>query len=307
MLLLFFGVLYVLACGLDFFISSQFKKIEASPFANWNDIYDDNINADILVIGSSRAYVQFNPHVIDSTLRLNSYNLGMDGRAVESQMIKYHIYRREQQTKPRLILFEIYQGTLDVSNGYQRIQFVPYLTDLHLWRKTHRLEDFTWADAVIPCWRYRNYLNEIKEIIKGTSFYCKPENQAYKGFCDYDKVWDGSMLERIDTIIYSRNKSAINEVSEFLEECRQEQIPVVFVIAPYYIGATRKIGNLDGWYELVSSITEPYNVPILDYTYDSLSYDTTYFYNASHLNRQGAALFSKKLAKDLDSLGLISF
>ena len=113
------------------------------------------------------------------------------------------------------------------------------------------------------------------------------------------------MLANIDTIIYSRRPEAIAEVGRFLDECRREQIQVVFVIAPYYIGATRKIEDLDGWYSMISAIAEPFDVPILDYTYDSLSYDTTYFYNASHLNREGAALFTQKLAHDLDSLGLV--
>ena len=305
MICLFFGLLYWLAWGVDFFITRQFEKVDASPFANWNDIYNSDIQADVLIMGSSRAYVQFNPRILDSVLQVNSYNLGMDGRAVESQVIKYHIYRRKQKTKPQLVLFEVYQGTMDVSNGYQRLQFVPYLTDANLWWQTRRLEGFSWADDVIPCWRYRNYIQDVKEIINGTSFYCCPEQKAYKGFCDYDKPWDGSMLARIDTIVYSREPEAIAEVERFLEECHREQIQVAFVIAPYYIEATRKIEDLDGWYRMISAIAEPFDVPILDYTYDSLSYDTTYFYNASHLNREGAALFTKKLAHDLDSLGLV--
>ncbi len=305
MLLLFFGLLGLLAWGMDFLITRQFKKMEASPFANWNDIYNTDIKADILIMGSSRAYVQFNPRILDSVLHVNSYNLGMDGRAVESQVIKYHVYRHEQKMKPQLILFEVYQGTMDVSNGYQRLQFVPYLTDSYLWRQTHKLEGFSWADAIIPCWRYRNYIQDVKEVIDGTSYYCRPELKAYKGFCDSDKPWDGSMLARIDTIIYSREPEAVAEVARFLEECQQEQIQVVFVVAPYYIGATRKIGDLDGWYGMISAIAEPFNVPILDYTYDSLSYDTAYFYNASHLNQVAAALFTQKLAHDLDSLGLV--
>jgi len=305
LLIVFSGILYALAWSLDFFITRQFKQLTASPFENWNDIYESDIQADILIIGSSRAYVQFNPYILDSMLHVNSYNLGMDGRAIESQIIKYHTYRRKQQAKPKLILFEIYQGSLDVSNGYQRIQFVPYLTDFYLWKSIHQLEGFTWADAFLPCWRYGKYMKDIKELLKGTSFFMLPENKAYKGFCAYDKTWDGSMLAKIDTIIYSRNESAIKELDAFLKECKRDQIQVVFVMAPFYYGATQKIGDIKGMYQLFESITAPYDVGILDYTYDTLSYDTAYFYNASHLNRKGAELFTNKLARDLDSLGLM--
>ena len=50
---------------------------------------------------------------------------------------------------------------------------------------------------------------------------------------------------------------------------------------------------------------DKYDIPILDYTYMDICYDTTYFYNAMHLNALGADLFSEKLAHDLASQGFI--
>ena len=303
--ILFFSILFLLAWSADLWITSQFKKLDSSPFGNWNDIYNTSIQSDILIIGSSRAYVQFNPRILDSVLHVNSYNLGMNGRAVESQVIKYHTYRRKQDTKPKLILFEIYQGTLDTSNGFDRLQFVPYLKDPVLWNDIRKVDGFSWADCFIPCWRYSHYKKDVLEIIKGQSVFCDPQYSLYKGFCDFDKPWDGSKLANIDTLYYSRLPSAIQELKQFLKECEEDDIRVVFVIAPYYIGATQKIDDLDGMYQLFYSITEPYQIPILDYTYNPLSCDTAYFYNNSHLNRKGATLFSLKLAHDLDSLHLV--
>ena len=302
---IFLLILIALAMGADIFITKQFKKLEASPFANWNDMYGGDIQSDILIMGSSRAYVQFNPRILDSVLHINSYNLGMNGRAIESQVVKYHVYRHEGNPKPKLILYELYQGSLDTSNGYDRIQFVPYLQDLYLWKEIRPVDHFTWADAAIPMWRYRKYKPEIFEIIRGTSYYERAEQKVYKGFVDYDKPWDGKMLANLDTIHYGRVPSAINELKKFLGECKEEGIPVVFVIAPFYIGATQKIDDLPGMYKLFHEIADPYGAPILDYTYHPLSYDTTYFYNASHLNRKGSTLFSLQLAHDLDSLQLI--
>lgn len=303
--ILFFGILFLLAWSADIWITRQFKKLDSSPFGNWNDIYSSSIQSDILILGSSRAYVQFNPRILDSVLHVNSYNLGMNGRAVESQVIKYHTYRRKHNTKPKLILFEIYQGTLDTSNGFDRLQFVPYLKDPMLWNDIRKVDEFSWADCFIPCWRYSHYKKDVADIIKGKSVYCDPKYTLYKGFCDFDKPWNGSKLAKIDTLQYSRIPSAINELKQFLKECQEDSIQVVFVIAPYYIGATRKIDDIDGMYNLFYSITEPYQVPIMDYTNNPLSCDTAYFYNNSHLNRKGATLFSLKLAHDLDSLHLI--
>ncbi len=54
------------------------------------------------------------------------------------------------------------------------------------------------------------------------------------------------------------------------------------------------------------NLASKYNVPILDYTHDSICYDTAYFYNAQHLNRKGAEKFSLQLAHDLKAIGVMN-
>ena len=58
-------------------------------------------------------------------------------------------------------------------------------------------------------------------------------------------------------------------------------------------------------YEMYDTIAQRFNIPILDYNDISMCYDTTYFYNGTHLNKLGAEVFTTKLAHDIDSLGLL--
>ena len=91
----------------------------------------------------------------------------------------------------------------------------------------------------------------------------------------------------------------------FLGQMKDQNVKIVFVYAPIYIGLTNKVDNLVDFYETFQSYSDKYQIPILDYTYHYLSYDTSYFYNALHLNKTGAELFTTKLCHDLDSLGLL--
>ena len=304
-ILLFSAIMFALGCGLDYFITRPFKNLESSPFANWNDIYQKELNSDVLIMGTSRAYVQFNPKIIDSILQVSSYNLGCNGRAVDAQITKYRIYRHEQKQKPKLILYELYPGSMDTSNGYERIQYIPYLRKPYLWWLTHETEKFSWADGFVPCWRYLNYKDNILPIRNGKSFYCQTDNKLYKGFIDYEKPWDGSKLAKMDTIFYHKNPEIIKQFEKFLDDCQKENIKVVFVFTPYYIEATRKIFDLEGMYEMYQNLADKHDCLILDYFNDELAYDTVHFYNATHLNREGATIFSKKLAHDIDSLQLL--
>ena len=48
----------------DLVISKELKKSNSYTFGEysiWNDIYDGKINADIVIYGSSRAWVHFDP------------------------------------------------------------------------------------------------------------------------------------------------------------------------------------------------------------------------------------------------------
>ena len=58
-------------------------------------------------------------------------------------------------------------------------------------------------------------------------------------------------------------------------------------------------------HQMYYDLSMRYELPMLDYSNCYLSQDTTYFYNATHLNKTGSDLFSAQLAYDLDSLGII--
>lgn len=301
--LLGFAILvYGIAAVVDGVITHQLRKLNSSPFANWNDLYKGDIRCDVLIMGSSRAYVQFNPRILDSCLQMNCYNLGSNGRPADAQILKYEVFRHEGNAKPKWIVYELYAGTLDTSNGYDRIQYVPYLRHPYLWRKTRKMEHFNWADGWIPCYRFLKYKEDIKAILKKESYYTRPENTLYKGFQDFDKKWDGSAYSALDSIEYQNNPRTLQQFEEFLEQCRKEQVRVVLVKAPYYAGATSKIKDREGMERLFNNIAERHRVPLLDYTYDPICNDTNCFYNATHLNRKGSTIFSEMLAHDLDSI-----
>jgi len=48
-----------------------------------------------------------------------------------------------------------------------------------------------------------------------------------------------------------------------------------------------------------------YGISLLDYSSVAWAADSTFFYNANHINLRGSELFSADLAHDLDSLGMI--
>ena len=270
-------------------------------FSTYNAIYSDTLQCDAVVMGSSRGQVQYDVRILDSIAGLNCYNLSVDGRCIDAEVVIYNAYRHHAP-KPCLIIQNIDWGTLQMSNGYEREQYLPYLDKDDLYKQTCKSEGFTWADPWLPLKRYAGYRNVIFEGLGLPAKMARPNN-IYKGYIAVDAPWDGSAFRQIDTLGFTANPEALAIFDRYLAQCQKEGIQVVMVYAPFYIGATRKMGPAaDTMFACYQSFAEKYGCKILNYTFDSISYDTLNFYNASHMNRRGAELFSTKLAQDLKEL-----
>lgn len=293
-------VLLVAAIGLDTFITDNLRRSDARMFNTYNDIYSDSLQCDAVIMGSSRGQVQYDPRILDSVVGLNFYNLSVDGRCIDAEVVIYNAYRHHAP-RPRLIIQNIDGGTLQMSNGYEREQYLPYLDKDDFFQQTRDNEGFTWADRWLPLVRYAGYHEVIREGLGLKNKLNRPE--MFKGFITRDDVWDGSVFQQIDTLGFVCNPEAVEIFDRYLLQCQAEGVRVVLVYAPIYIGVTQKMGpavqNMFGFYQ---SFADRYGCDILNYTYDSICFDTLNFYNASHLNRQGAERFSTKLANDLKVL-----
>jgi hypothetical protein len=82
---LFTTIIIGVLTALGVVITAGLRKTRIENFSEWNDIFDSKINADLIVTGSSRAWSNVSPKIIDSTLNLNSYNLGLDGAHFDIQ------------------------------------------------------------------------------------------------------------------------------------------------------------------------------------------------------------------------------
>lgn len=262
---------------------------------SWYDLMHGNINSDVVVMGNSRAIFQVDPAILDSILGSDSYNLGMDGSPFNRQSHKYNIYRSLNH-KPTLIIQNIDIGTLDRSIGYNRDQFFPYFWNLLMRKEFLATEPFSFGEKYVPMFRYRGY---------GFCSFHNAHNST-KGYHAIDRSWDGKAFMQVDSIMFLKNDDTVTQFDEYLARNKSEGINMIFVYAPLYYGATLKTINLDEMHAFYQTYADKYDIPILDYTYMDLCYDTTFFCNAMHLNRLGANIYTDSLANDIIRLGIIN-
>lgn len=288
--------------GLDYIITHSLWHSKVQMLDRYNTAYWDKTNYDMLIMGHSRGMVQYCPQIIDSILNINSYNISCNGQAIDAEVSIFNAYCRNHSI-PKIVIQNIDQLTLHMSNMYEREQYLPYIVyDKELYTATKETEQFNWSDRVIPLKRYAGYFNMIKEGLHIKNKMYNPSNE-YKGYEGRERPWDGSDFDKISKIEFVTNPQAIKIFEEYLSRCKKDDIQVILVFAPMYIGIAKKMGtDVDTMFALYQSFADKYGYPILNYIYDSISYDTLNFYNASHLNSRGAELFSTKLAHDLKNI-----
>ena len=68
-------ILVALNYGLEPILDHGLNSLEGSVYNDWNKIVNGNVNADIIVMGSSRGMVGYNSAIIEDTLGFSCFNV----------------------------------------------------------------------------------------------------------------------------------------------------------------------------------------------------------------------------------------
>jgi hypothetical protein len=298
--LLIVPILYVL----QYLADKGLRNSKRIPFATWTDIYQSKINADVLIIGSSRAQFMVSPQILDSILGINTYNLGMNGWGTDMHLARFKIYLQHNKP-PKFIIHSIDLKVFDKrADLWEYEQFLPYLDDSIIVNNTKQYEGrFTFPELYFPAFKYNKNLAIMYNGVK-RNFANETKNYQYKGYLSNDLNWNYVDYESGVKVFPNGMLAEVRPDTrkrfiDYVSYCKRNNIKIIFEIAPiYYLGFLR-FNNRNEIIKELGKIANEYDIPFLDYTDDTLCYNQKYFYNTMHLNKRGAEVFSKRLANDI--------
>lgn len=310
-ILIFSTPFFLLSYPMDVLLSHELSKSHdfRGEFEVMNDIYRGKIECDIAVYGNSRAWVQFDPHILEDSLGLKCYNFGIDGHGFWLQYFR-HLEFLKNNKKPKYIIVSVDVFNLrKVKELYNFEQFMPYM----LWNKdifefTSSYIGFSKLDYYIPLIRYFGKTTAIKGawVRYFTSDNGEFRNNGYKAIEaewdeDYDKVFAQTKKRSIQV-----DSSTVNLFERFLKECQVSEIKVIMVNAPMYIQGQELVSNRQFIIGLHKEFSKKYNIEFLDYSNNEICMQKKYFADVFHLNKAGSELFSSVLASDLRKMNLVN-
>lgn len=294
---------------LAFVVDSGLRKSRNEHYATWNDLFNSKINAELLILGSSRAEFHISPKILDSTLHLNSYNLGLSAWHFDMQYARFKLFLAHNP-KPKYIIHNVdVYGFSKRNDVVNREQFLPYIHEpiLQATTRGHKGE-FDIYQQYIPLYKYKNQQalawEGICNFVNLTALY--DSTTKYKGYRGNDYTWnkDFELFKKRypKGAKYSFNKEILKQFDEYLAFCEQQNIKVILLYAPEYYEVQPLYKNKNQMMEICENAAKRFHCYFLDYSKDTLCYQKKYFYNSQHLNKNGAEIFSKKLAVDVKSL-----
>jgi len=303
---LFLLPVMLLCYPIDFFISNNLKKSNKyaeKEYPTWNDIYESKVNSELLIFGSSRAWIHIDANMISDSLGILSYNLGIDGHNFWLQNLRYRELLKCNK-KPKYIILSLDYFTLKKNEElYNSEQFLPYM----LWNKdiknaTISYKGFSTLDYEIPLIRFYGNHDAVENSIRYFTGHLSNPITRIRGYQGREENWNSDFdnaKSTMKSLEIKLDNPTIILFENFLKECKSNNIKLIFVYTPEYIEGQKFVSNRAQIMELYNRYSKEYEIPFYDFSNDSISYDKKYFYNASHLNKVGSQIFTKKLIDTL--------
>ena len=289
---------------IDLFITENLKKYPKGELGVWNQIYAGNINAEILVYGASRAQVHFDPRIIQGSLGMATYNLGINGHNFWLQYLRHKTYLK-YNTTPKIILMEVGSITLDKRKDlHDPDQFLPYMLNNSLVENaTSTYDGYKFLDYHVPLFRYYGKIEQLMRavVLSIRPYYFTPDRVL--GYEAINQDWNSEVWEKNKKNRAPSNNSidpqSVKLFETFLNECKTLGIRIILVASPEFYEGQHYVTNRKEIFTIFELMSSKYNIPFLDYSNDSISYKTEYFYNSQHLNNYGSDLFTRNLVVEL--------
>ena len=256
---------------------------EKSQF-RYSRLYQQDINADILLVGNSRGLMFLQPYIEKKTSR-TTFNMSYNGMPIDLAEALVGDYL-EKNKAPELMLLDV--TMCDRMNNQLVAGFNMYSPYSARIRNLIRDTSTTMANAAILTHLYR-YNSEVFQ-----------RSLTYLNKSDEDWLLDRRILQNLadDAVNYPEYNITIPEpampaLNRIIQSAKDKGVKVKLVINPYFPDFADRIMNLA---EFKSTVEKATGEKV--YNYSKSVTDIDGFGDYQHLNKSGARLYIDELIKD---------
>jgi hypothetical protein len=290
-LLLILFIIYIFDFGIGKVLKVFYLRLEDGLYGQITYCIEST-SADVLILGSSRANHSYVPEVFEEG-PYTCYNAGRDGSFV---LYNYALFKAViTRYTPKKIIIDISPDELSYSAAeYERLSLLlPY------YQSHPEIRDI--IDLRGPLERVKHissvyfYNSLVFQVVRGTLPNGKVKVQDMKG---YQPLQKKMKYDKIDTVKIDPGNTDENKISalkDIISTCHKKNIDLVFVYSPIW-----KITK-DGYCnQIITKLCTENGIKYIDMSnLPDFINRPDYFADISHLNEEGARVFSKMLKNRL--------
>ncbi|MCK8520575.1 hypothetical protein M0D21_03285 [Aquimarina sp. D1M17] len=285
-------IILVIDFALGYVARQLFFSQETGKYARSTHAIE-HTDAKVIILGSSHAHRHYVPEVFENELKTTCYNAGAEG-----QQLLYHSVMQKmilKRTKPDVLVLNIDEDFL-----YSSKEAYDRLGDLHPYYGDHK-------DELRPVLKLQSKLVDVKMFFKSYQtnstlvhvfrYYLSPQVD-YKGYRPlFGKVnpekLNGSNEEHKSKQVIDSN--FVNAFKSFIKTAKDNNVRLVLVTSPALLEVDHSKNES---FNKIKEIANDKNVMFVDFFNDK-QFVNQYklFHDPSHLNDDGARLFSRLLSE----------
>ena len=249
-------------------------------------------NEDVIIMGSSRASHHYVPQIITDSLGLSCFNAGQDGNGIIMQYGRWLMISKRYI--PKVLIYDITPSfDLDQNDNMAYID--------HLKPFCNNRDVMNYIADIFPMERYKmlshmyrynyKFLEVLSDCVKGGG----NELMGYiplKGQIRQEVV-DGYRSSGDSIIQYDKEK--LKYLESLARECKEKDTQLVFIVSPYYGGASYNIQS----FAPLTEISDKYDIPFLYFNDEGHTSNPEMFKDTFHLNDQGAQAYTEEIVGQL--------
>ncbi len=293
-------ILSAILCGLHGFLMTGLQRRDDPVFGRWNRVGQGRVDADVLIVGSSRAHHHYDPSVIGCIAERTCYNLGAQGTFVNMQRPLLSLYL-DKNRKPDLILLDVH-SLESREEVFKPLQYVTLLNDRGVYEELLVYDPLTRLDRWLPLFAIVRWELFDSSVAGWMGLDSRRDSRAVNGFVAKDKAWREDAWQAFlgrsgGGVSEPMNPDIIDTLDSMLKQVNEVGIPLVMVYSPVLTDYSARLTNRIEIMQVFRTLAEKNQVEFWDYTEDATFCDRRdYFYDVRHMSAKGAAVFSSNVA-----------
>ena len=281
-------------CGVSFPVIQKYSK---SGSTRTNFYLSNECDADVLVLGSSRAMHHYVPMILDS-LGGKAYNAGNDGMGVVLGYGRYLMC--SEKHVPKIVIYDMSVFDYIKDDNSKYLKFLRPYGDREYIRSIISQIGEPFSDLKLLSHMYRNtsrIIPNVRDLLIGENV------DLNRGYLPLYKICSNCNkdVDKYDAMTLELDSMKIKMFDQFVSETVRRGSKLYLSISPRFFN--EKPDGMPPSYVYALKLAERYNVPLLNNIFTpDISDNHIMFADLTHMNKDGATLFTRKIVEKIRSL-----